>query len=247
MSLSDLKYPEVEYRRTALKTVVCQLKFNPILRIGHELPVQFQESVRGAFPQLIREESAAFSIAPGPSVEALPAAPAVWRFMTEDETWRAGLAVNFLSLETTGYQHFPDFQNRFSILQQALESAYGIDHYTRVGLRYINMFTPDDFPGGWRDKFNPQLVGVMADPTLGSLVNESKQSFILAEDDWTVTVRHGTENGAYRLDIDHATEARVDAKDVTQCLRRFNQRAYQVFRWAISEATHDQMEARSRE
>lgn len=243
MGVSDLSYPEPRYVRTGLKTVVCQVRFNPILRIAQQPPAEFQDLVRHAFPQFFREDTAEVRIAPGAPVEALPAGPSVWRFRTEDEAWTAGLTVEFLSLETTQYERFPDFEHRFSILEEALESAYGIDHYIRVGLRYINIFSPDEFPGGWRDRFNPKLLGPMADPTLGGKVKETRQAFVLAEDDWSIGVRHGTENGAYRLDIDHFTEVRVDAKHVAERLRAFNGRIYQVFRWAISDAMHEEMEA----
>ena len=243
MSISDLNYPEVRYSRTGLKAVVCRLTFNPILKIGQEVPAAFQDLVRHEFPKLFQEESTGFRIGPGPSMEALPPQPAVWRFRTEDDCWTAGLAVNFLSLESTRYEHFPDFESRFRVIQQALESVYQTDHYVRVGLRYINAFSPDEFPGGWGARFNPMLLGVIADSTLAGEVKESRGSFILAGDDWTIVVRHGTENGTYRLDIDHASEAGVRADEVGQRLKEFNGRIYQVFRWAITSSMHEEMEA----
>ncbi|MCJ7511194.1 MAG: TIGR04255 family protein, partial [Dehalococcoidia bacterium] len=244
--LADLDHPEVHYPRTGLKTVVCQVRFNPILKIGQQLPAEFQDLVRHAFPQFFQEESAEFRIAPG-ALEAVPSTSLVWRFRSDDGSWTAGLASGSLSLETTQYRDFGDFESRFRIVEQALESVYGLDHYVRVGLRYINIFTPDEFPGRWSDKFNPTLVGPMADPILGSKVRESRQAFILAHEDWTIRVSHGTENDHYRLDIDHATEVRVDAKDVLERLRDFNGRIYQVFRWAISDELRGEMEGKAHE
>jgi uncharacterized protein (TIGR04255 family) len=245
LSLAELDYPEVHFTRTGLKTVVCQVAFNPILRIGQELPADFQELVRGSFPRFFKEESAEFRIAPGGPVEAVPGGPGVWRFRSEDEAWTAGLGINFLSLETTGYRDFADFESRFCVLEEALQSVYHIDHYVRVGLRYINIFAPDDFPGGWQRKFNEQLLGPIADPVVGGQVRETRQVFVLGEGDWTIRVRHGTDNNQYRLDIDHATEAHVQATDLAERLRDFNRRAYQVFRWAISDELRGEMEANS--
>lgn len=242
LTFRDLSFPHVNYRRTGLQTVVCQLKFDPILRIGLEPPVAFQDEVRHAFPKFFQEESAGFRIAPGAGVEALPPTPATWRFRTDDDAWTAGLAINFLSLETQRYQHFREFEGQFSILHEALRSAYGVDHYSRVGLRYVNVFKPEEFPGGWLHRFNPQLLGPMADPSVGSEVAESRQVFVLSNDDWTIKVLHGSDNGRYLLDIDHATEARVEANGVAERLRAFNRNIYQVFRWAISEAMHEEME-----
>ena len=241
MGISDLSYPRVRYRRTGLQTVLCQLRFSPILKIGQELPVEFQELVRKDFPKFEREQSTGFRIGPG-MVEPLPSAPAVSRFRTEDDTWTVGLAVDSLSLETTRFVDFPDFEGRLSVVEGAVRSVYGIDHYSRVGLRYINVFRPEEFPGGWLDRFNAQLLGAMADPVLGTAVRESQQVLKLADEDWTIVIRHGTEDGNYRLDIDHATEARVEAGDVLPRLGSFSARIYQVFRWAISERMHEEME-----
>jgi len=249
LSISDLAYPEVQYVRTGLKTVVCQVKFDPLLKIGQEAPADFQDQVRQLFPKFSREEGFAFHILPpGAPVEALPGTRStVWRFKTEDEAWTAGLAIEFLSLETTQYEHFQHFESRFSILENALRSVYSIDHYVRLGLRYINIFTPDQFPGGWRHRFNPQLLGPMVDSVLGDQVAESRQALVLREGDSTITVIHGTENGNYRLDIDHAIEVHVDLGSVPERLRGLNRRIYQVFRWAISDALHQEMGGESRD
>lgn len=242
MSLRDLDYQRFKYRKTPLRTVVCQLRFNPILKIGQQMPVELQDRIRGTFPKFLREESAGFRLAPGVGLEALPSSPAVWRFKTEDDAWTASLSVDAVSLETSQYQDFPDFERRFLMLEAALQSVYGIDHYVRTGLRYINTFAEQDFAGGWLDRFNPGLLGPMADPILGSQVLESVQIFVLADEDGTIKVRHGLEDGQYHLDIDHATENRVEAIDVRQRLRDFNLRIYQVFRWSISDGMHQEME-----
>lgn len=242
MTFPDLNYERFKYGRTGLETVVCQLRFNPILKIGQDLPVVFQDRVRHEFPKFIKEESAGLQIGPGGAAELLPTPPAVWRFRTEDEAWTASLGVESLSLETTEYRDYPDFERRLSVAEQALQEAHAIDHYVRVGLRYINAFDKAEFPGGWLPRLNPQLLGPMADPVLGTQVAESLQIFKLEEEDWTIRVRHGTDDGNYNLDIDHATEGRVEAADVLERLRAFNRGIYQMFRWAISDAMHEEME-----
>ena len=87
----------------------------------------------------------------------------------------------------------------------------------------------------------------MADPDLGSIVTSAQQQFELAGEDWTITIRHGSDpNGGYRLDIDHATETAIAAADIQERLEDFNRRIYQVFRWAISEEMYHEMEPRER-
>jgi uncharacterized protein (TIGR04255 family) len=254
VSLSDLSLPIFYYGKTALKTVVVQLRFNPILRIGQELPAAFQEAVRGSFPKCVREEGIGLRFmvagAPEPPVPTAPSvgnAPAVWRFKTEDELWVGGLSIDFLSLETGQYTHFSDFEKHFSVLLRSLQNVYRVEHFTRVGLRYINLFEANFSPGGWREMFNRHLLGPLADPVLGTEVKTSVQAFVLPREDSTITIQHGTDDGKYRLDLDHAVEGRVEAGTVTDRLRTFNVRLYQVFRWAITDTLHHQMEPRPRD
>ncbi|MBI2764920.1 MAG: TIGR04255 family protein [Chloroflexi bacterium] len=252
MALADLAYPECDYAKTGLTTVVCQLRFNPILKIGQAVPVEFQDRVRQSFPVFVREESIEFRLALGASlpasVESLPPTPATWRFRTEDGAWVAGLAVNFLSLETKDYRHFPDFGERFNVLLAALTDVYEIRDFGRVGLRYVNLFKAEQFPGGWAGRINPSLLGPLADPQLGPEVTGAQQIFALADGDWTIAIRHGLDDaGNYLLDIDHATEAKTGMADVPARLAEFNRRIFQVFRWSITEDMHQQMEPTPRD
>ena len=246
MSIADLGFPQVTYRRTALKTVVCQLQFNPILRIGQELPAAFQDVVRGAFPKLQKEDSIGFRLGGGEPNAVLQPPATIWRFKSEDEHWTIGLAIEFLSLEANAYQHYPEFERQFKIAFDALQATYGIDHFTRVGLRYINEFDPAQFPGGWSTRFNSQLLGPLADPAIGPEIGQCQQVFVLSREDWSVSVRHGTVGGTYRIDMDHAVDGRVSAENVMSRLRAFNDRLYQLFRWSITETLHQEMEASPR-
>jgi uncharacterized protein (TIGR04255 family) len=249
VGVSDLTFKEVEYGRTALTAVICQVRFNPILKIGQEVPANFQERIRSAFPKFSREESVELQIGLGeaaetlsPAVQALRRTAGPWRFHTEDDAWTASLATNFLGLETTQYGNFRDFLDRLRVIHDALQAEYRIAYYVRVGLRYVNLFTLEDFPGPWQEKFNPQLLGPLGDPIVGESITESRQTFVVAGDSWTIGVRHGTDGGSYRIDLDHATEEHVDPDELMDLLTSFNVRAYQVFRWAISDKLHAEME-----
>lgn len=251
MSFPELNYPIFYYGRTALKTVVCQVQFNPILRIGQEPPASFQDRVRASFPKVRQERIVEFRFQVG-GVEDLPAPVSppgtpVWRFKTEDDAWTGGLGVNFLALETTSYTHFADFERRFSVLHDALVAVYGTEHYTRVGLRYINVFHSREFPGSSSSMFNPHLLGPLADPQLGNCVSQSHQTLVLGDQDWTITIRHGRTEDQYSMDFDHATESRTSPSEILARLRSFNHRLYQVFRWAITDTLHTTMEPTPRE
>ena len=42
--------PKVTYDKAPLEEVICQLRFNPILRIDTELPSTFQDAIRAEYP-----------------------------------------------------------------------------------------------------------------------------------------------------------------------------------------------------
>ena len=258
MSVTHLNLPEVDFSKTALRTVVCQLRFNPILKIGVDTPVDFQDLVRASLPKFRAEKQAAveFTITgPGgersevpPIIDSLASEPTIWRFISEDNAWTASLAAGHLSLQTRAYTRFPEFAERLALVHDALQTTYGVDHFTRLGLRYINLFTEEDFPGPWTPRFNPHLLGPMSDPLLGASVGACRQQFELNEADWKITIRHGVDKpGVYRLDLDHSTAEAIPPADLFARLSDFNRRVYQVFRWAISQTLYDEMEPHERE
>jgi uncharacterized protein (TIGR04255 family) len=255
VGIDDLAIPEVTLNRTGLKVVICQLRFDPLLRIAHDPPLQFQEMLRSAYPKLESRLSATqVELSLGEGVELMreplrqSGGQSKWLFKTDDETWTAALDLNSVSLETTAYEHFPAFAERFRLVFNTFRECYPtITEFRRVGLRYVNVFTRDDFPGGdWRTRFNPNLIGPMADDRLGQDIVAALQVFQIAGADWTIRVRHGTEDDGYRLDMDHATESLVFDHQVVERIERFNKRLYQVFRWAISEEFLNEMEPSER-
>ena len=54
------KEPRCNYQNNQLMEVICQLRFPEILAISAKAPVDFQEAIRGEFPQYaVRQESPA--------------------------------------------------------------------------------------------------------------------------------------------------------------------------------------------
>jgi len=256
LSIADLNFEEVDFGRSALKTVVLELRFNPILTISNHAPAEFQDQVRGTFPKLSADRSALMELRVSQGLQGVGEVSTaqsiqpeglVWRFRTEDDDFVASLAVGSLSLETTAYIDFPDFWTRFRVLLAALQACYQVEHFTRIGLRYVNMFAADEFAGDWRTRFNPLLLGPLTDKAFGEDVKVHVGQFLIAENDWTITVRFGVDaKGDYRLDLDHATLAKIEPSDIEDRVRVFNRRAYQVFRWSLSESMYQEMEPRKR-
>ncbi|HQU44113.1 MAG TPA: TIGR04255 family protein, partial [Pirellulales bacterium] len=64
------EFPRVIYGKNPLEVVICQLRFPPILRIGAELPAEFQERIRKDYPEF-RDRSAALGM-PAQFAQSLP-------------------------------------------------------------------------------------------------------------------------------------------------------------------------------
>ena len=55
---------DVRLKNAPLAEVICQVRFPPVLRIGSEQPADFQERIRGRFPQLGVEQGMVVRMAP---------------------------------------------------------------------------------------------------------------------------------------------------------------------------------------
>jgi uncharacterized protein (TIGR04255 family) len=242
VSIDELGFSQVDYKQTALKVVVCQLRFHPILEIGGQLPAGFHRRIRKEYPELVQLEHQA--LGPG---QALPLTIYSWQFKSKEADWVVGLGTGAVSVETKKYVNYPDFDKRLSTTLKDLREEYGVETLTRVGLRYINEI--DCESGKVQEILSPSLLGPVADARLGKRIIDARQQFTVdLGDNKRVTVRHGRDSPhRYVLDIDAYQEAETVVGDALSLLREFNEAAYQVFRWAISNELHQSMGPRSRE
>ena len=250
MSLSDLSAAEVDYEHTALKTVVCQLQFHPILRIGKEAPAELQEAIRAVFPVYERRDSQMlFSFRLGPSAEREEPLShgSTHVFKSEEGNWTATLGNNSVGVETSSHVHFEDFMNRLNLIRTAAEREYKIPSYTRAGLRYINNFSPTEFPGGWGARFNPWLLGALADPDLVDDIEQSQQVVRFRLPSGNLNLIHGLNpDKSYTVDLDHSIEGKLECHVTNELLAEFNRGIYQAFRWSISAELHEEMRPHAR-
>lgn len=244
MSFINTTVPEVHFEKTALTTVVCQLRFNQVLRIAREAPAELQEELRELFPVVERQDGVELVFLTGQSSPLLERPPisTTWRFKTEDERWIAALGSTFLSLETTDYRSFMDFQQRFSEFKRAVEAHYRVGEYTRVGLRYINQFDLKEYNLPYTELFNPLIIGPASDPSIAPHVGNFSSIYVFGFEDTTLTLRCGIEDGgAFLVDMDHATDLKTDPATIDTKLKIFNDRIYQVFRWTITDRLYQEL------
>lgn len=258
------------YRKNTLRSVICQLRFPPILRIGVESPAQFQEGIRQRYPFFAE-------VPTGPRLEvtlpdhlrkALPpefsnlldrhlapagGTPTEYQFYDEARKWMVTLTTDFLALTCTDYTHWEVFEEHLSGPVEQLRAVYSPPFLVRIGLRYQNAIVRSDLgleDHPWSELLQPFIAGELASPDLGTDVEEARRitTLKLEAEGTRVTVRHGlgTVEGSkeemYILDYDFYTTQNTEVGREHDILGAFSRQALRLFRSCISDLLHRALE-----
>lgn len=252
--------PRVVYRRAPLAQVICQLRFPAILRIDTEPPAGFQDRVRAEFPNFTETNEIRIPV-PMPTGDQIPAdviRQALQSSFTKnyalssiDGSWRINLARNFIALTTTSYQRWEDFARRLAKPFQALNETYAPPHFTRVGLRYVDVIKRSslglsDVP--WRDLLSPAITGMLGvAETADSIdsfesVHELRLSVERGKARIVVNLIREDEEVKFRIDSDFFETSRTEQGAVFELLDYLHSYASRLLRWAIKTQLHEAME-----
>ena len=210
MALDLLDQPRLIFERNPLQTVVVQVRFPPIFALEQPAGVaSFQERIRDEYPQA-EGRGQQVNVLVGPSGVSAPNTQlGPWRFLSEDGSWVAAVAPDFVSLETTSYLRFEDFAARANRLFIAAAETLGLSHRGRLGLRYINQLRHPDARTvvDWRRYLEDDLLGAVGGELLREHVVQAFQQIELALDAGRMTIRHGfvredEQRSMYLLDLD---------------------------------------------
>lgn len=127
-----------------LAEVICQLRFPEILMIGQRPPAEFQEMIRGEFPNYSAKKEI-----PSPKITGVPGnlslenpTPRInYQFVSADGVWRINLTSTFLSLSCSRYTCWEDFAKQLDKPLAAFIQTYQPVYFQRVGLRYLNFIS----------------------------------------------------------------------------------------------------------
>ena len=248
------------YGRNQIMEVICQLRFPDILRIEAQEPFEFQDAVRGAYPQYAKK------------VEQLPPVQQDgkmipqgtvnnYQFVSADGQWKLSLTKGFIALSTHGYTRWEDFAKRLDAVLADFIRIYQPAYFSRVGLRYIN-FIRRAMLGleecSWRELIAPEFLGLMA--------SEDVQSGAFAKFEQTATLsvpggakaniksapavlrrtenatKKTTEERVFLLDLDLYMEGNTPLGHAAAALNVLNGNATSIFRSAITDTLHDAMQ-----
>ena len=259
--LSSLGFPvpqEVTYSTTPLTLALCQVSFPPILSMAlPEYIGSFQSAIQDEYPHTVIENTQNMSVNIDQNeIQATPSStPSSWRFNDLDDQWSIVIGMDFFTLETRGYSHFVEFNDRLVESLGILYSTTRPGPVRRVGLRYVNEIRSSL---AWSEIINPRLLGALDDPTIGSRVVQAFQQIVLRGDDQSqanlhhgafptgsvVAPQHGQQSldiPFYLLDIDvwrefDLREPILTPDAVIGLVDGFHRSTWSVFRWSVSES-----------
>jgi uncharacterized protein (TIGR04255 family) len=251
----------VIYSRTPLDRVICQLRFPPILRIDAAVPAEFQESIRGEFPNFKELSEVKIELPVGFAREvptelfsrvAQASATKNYEFTSGDGYWQVNLTRTFLSLTTTKYLRWENFRERLQLPFDSLINCYAPSYFSRLGVRYINVIKPSALGLGavpWSELLSPNLIGMLnSEETSASVTRfESIQMIRLADQGGMARIlsrllEAGTDGESrFMLDNDLFYDSRTEVDGVFERLKFLNLRSARLLRWSIADRLHQAM------
>lgn len=240
---------EVPLRDAPLVRVLAQVRFPLIVAVERsDFIVPFQEAIRSEYPVLRPEQIQGVLL--GVSSTVPPQVQTIWRFADIPGHWRVSLTSSFLALETTAYRDRGDFLERLQRVVQALDKHVEPRLVDRLGIRYINRVA-----GGMVDDMvrlvRPEVRGILGTQCTTHLQHTLTES-VFALEGARVSARWGwlpplatvdpgaiepIDEPSWILDFDMVStdSAPLDVDRITGDAKRFSERIYALFRWAVTE------------
>lgn len=244
------------FNNNPLEDVICQVRFPDILKIETQVPADFQDKIRGEFPIYSeRRETKLVGVKLPPRLQSLidDGSTKYHDFKSEDEKVTVTLAVGFLALTSSRYKRWEQYRNDFLGPFEALIDTYSPAHFSRAGLRYINIIKRSalgfDPRTPWSELIQKHMAGVLASPEISAEVREVFTTTVVELPDKMgyVRLRHGlahaddNSENVFVIDSDYFVEGKLGQDDVIQHLDYFNATARDLFHWAIGDRLADAM------
>lgn len=240
---------EVPLANAPLVRVVAQVRFPLIVSVEKsEFIAPFQESLRKEYPVLREEQSQNIELThQGVQTHT----NRIWRFGEVSGGWKVSLAANFVALETTSYTSRSDFLGRLERVLIALSSHVRPATVERVGIRYIDRLELKD-PRELERLVVPELAGIVplelgahALHALSDTLFQMPDGITQLRARWGLVPPGATMDpsaiepvnvSTWLLDVDiFSMEQKVfEAEALLEQARRFTERHYAFFRWAVT-------------
>lgn len=243
---------EVPLSRSPLVRVIAQTRFPSVLKIdSRDTMIAFQEEVGPEYPILEQAAAPQFHIeftSGSPNVRQVTSN--LWRFSTADRSWLLSLAADAVTLETSRYGGRDDFLKRWCDVLAFVERIFDPRLALRVGVRYVNQIQGESLSDltKW---VRGSLVGVAQDELRDHVTHAISEANVAIEEGvlllrWGILPANATfdpgllapaPTSSWVLDIDvSSAEQRPFSEDsLRSTFRALANRAYAVFRYAITD------------
>lgn len=241
---------EVPLDEAPLVRVIAQIRFPEILAVEQrEAVAPFQAALKSTYPVL--RETQIQRLVMGAEGFTGPRPKTAWRFIDSDEAWSVTLSPDFLALETRKYESRADFVSRLGVVASALHEHFEPAKVDRLGIRYIDRITGDDVDQ-IATLVRPEVRGVLGTLAADHALHSVCES-VFGVDRAQVRTRWGRmpanatidpaaieplDEPSWVLDIDMYSTAPLsfDVETLTGEARRYAERIYTIFRWAVTDA-----------
>ena len=248
------------FKRRQLLEVICQLRFPEILKIESTEPAEFQDRIRGEYPQYQKKVEPL----PPQIVNGKPVPQGTvnnYQLISEDGQWKVSLTKGFVALSTHGYVRWEDFAKRLDRVLAALIQLYQPAYFARVGLRYINAIDRSALglaEAPWRELIQPGYLGLLADEDAPeSAFSKCELSASLALPGGAKAgvksgpgtlrkvnnrTKEATETRVFMLDLDVYMDGKTPLGQTAPALNIVHGNADSLFRGAITDTLADAMQ-----
>lgn len=173
-------------------------------------------------------------------------------FISADGAWKINLTRTFMSITTSNYSTWEDFIEKFIGPLNALSNIYHPAFFTRVGLRYVDVFCRSRLgleECEWSDLIQPYFLGLLGS-SVSKNVMENNGVCEVECDDKASRIRISTNlvnrldnnEQCFLIDSDVYTNNRVSLGDIQNRLSYLHERSSRLVRFAIRDRLHEGME-----
>ena len=248
------QHPRTHYDNAPVHEVICQVRFPAILTINDKAPAEFQDAIRGEFPQyLARRET-------GTSAQGKPVQITNHHFVAADSRCKVNLTQNFVSLSTLHYADWEEFARRLDKVLAAFIRVYSPAYFERVGLRYVNLISRRKLgleDCGWTELVTaPYCAPMLEEDVREEMFIGSMLDFtVKADSNCVARIRSGpsrVKNNApgaaqdpemkFLLDIDLSMNGQLPCTLAAGALETLHTHAGRVFEGAVTDTLRNAME-----
>lgn len=219
--------PQMRNNCNQLDHVICQVRFNAHLSINRDIDL-FQVIINSDYPNYSPESITSPGVINPTGVG--------HTFSSEDGKWMVSLSTSAMSLTTSAYENWDDFVTKFMFVFNSLIDVFGIESFTRVGLRYVNAIRPEilDMPADSKSILKGPVSEMFSDSTgsfvAGTCIIDRNQGDEILSRSAVGTIVFTDDQPGFAIDNDVFTTKSIAVPGVSEMINRFNEVANALFK-----------------